>query len=59
MNKGRKMRTANEAVASSKPWCLKSRIDPDRMLDDAERIGATADVTEACGSVEMRMLALR
>jgi hypothetical protein len=53
------VRTANEAVASSKLRCLKSRSDPDRMLDDAARIGAIADVTEARGSIATRMLALR
>ena len=52
------VRTANVAVASSKPWCLKSRIDPDTMLDVAARIGAIADVTEAYGSIVMRILAL-
>lgn len=55
----RRKRAANEAVASSKPWCLKSRIDPDKMLEDAARIGAIADDNEARGSIEMRMLAIR
>jgi hypothetical protein len=50
---------AKEAVASSKPWCFKSRIDPDKMLEDAAIIGAIADDNEARGSIEMRMLAIR
>jgi hypothetical protein len=50
--------TANEEVASSKPRCLKSRIDPDSMLNNAARIGAIADDAEERGSIAMRILAL-
>jgi hypothetical protein len=53
------MLTANDAVASSSPWCLRSNIDPVARLPDAERTDGKADDKEARDKRQERMVALQ
>jgi hypothetical protein len=52
------VRTANDAVASSRPWCLKSRIEPVTRLPDAKRVDGKADTNEARDKMQERRLVL-
>lgn len=57
--RGGNVLTANDAVASSRPWCFKSRTDPVTRLPDADRIDGRADVTEARDRRQERRLTLQ